>query len=541
MQTVIDGFVCDFVEKQGLFMVLSREGLKRSDLSPLDVRMLGANEVPGILKLEIEEIDLSVRFRYDISARRMLSQRLRSEPLTQTDYYRFLLQTVNILEDGRRHMLDENSFLIHEDFAFVGRDWSDVRFPYIPMRLSPVYKKQTFQQLNDLAVRLIGCIDTITGNGVQSIMACLRQDGATLTDLKRLLVELLAGNAVSPPSSPPRNGAFSAQMAIPQRNVAQQAALERNDERTFEPTLPEERPPDADGSERKAVSRNEARIVPVRDVSDWMTPPDGWTGQLSDDITEDRPFAAKKSLYVAAAAAALILLIWSFYPEHPGAGAVYVFTGLSLFVADAAFVLVRFRLLPGFRQNAADAEEDNEDRFADGESFSSGTTGAFEPIADVASPSFPLPGAVTFSRTPAAPQPGTVGEAARVRPAERTALLASPDATVWLNGNSQYAGRGQPRKWLEVKGEHGEGKIELNERLVIGRTSPASDYAIPSPGVSKVHAEIFSEQGRYWVKDLGSRNGTLMNGKPLVPYKAYPFETDDELTIVGTRFVLKTE
>jgi len=527
MQTVINGFVCDFVEKQGLFMVLSREGLKRSDLSPLDVRMLGDNEVPGLLKLEIEEIDLSVRFRYDISARRMLSQRLRSEPLTQTDYYRFLLQTVNILEDGRRYMLDENSFLIHEDFAFVGRDWSDVRFPYIPMCLSPD-KKQTFQQLNDLAVRLIGCIDTITGNGVQSIMACLRQDGATLTDLKRLLVELLAGSAVSPPSSPPRNGAFSEQMAIPQRNVAQPAALERNDERTFEPTLPEERPPEADRSERKADSRNEAKIVPVRDVSDWMTPPDGWTGQLSDEITEDRPFAVKKSLYVAAAAAALILLIWSFYPEHPGDGAVYVFTGLSLLVADAAFVFVRFRLLPGFRQNAADAEEENEDRFTDGETFSSGTIGAFEPFSDEASPSLP--------------STGSVGEPVRVRSAERTTLLASPDATVWLNGgNSQFPGCGQPRKWLEVKGEYGEGKIELNERLVIGRTSPASDYTIPSPGVSKVHAEIFSEQGRYWVKDLGSRNGTLMNGKPLVPYKAYPFETDDELTIVGTRFVLKTE
>jgi pSer/pThr/pTyr-binding forkhead associated (FHA) protein len=52
------------------------------------------------------------------------------------------------------------------------------------------------------------------------------------------------------------------------------------------------------------------------------------------------------------------------------------------------------------------------------------------------------------------------------------------------------------------------------ERAVIGR-DPDVAVSLPSRTVSRHHAQIWCEHRAYSVEDLGSRNGTYMNGKRL--------------------------
>ena len=65
---------------------------------------------------------------------------------------------------------------------------------------------------------------------------------------------------------------------------------------------------------------------------------------------------------------------------------------------------------------------------------------------------------------------------------------------------------------VEVDGPQPGTVFELTRaRSVVGK-SPECDIFIPDPTVSRQHAEILEEGGRYLVKDLGSTNGTELDG-----------------------------
>ena len=53
-----------------------------------------------------------------------------------------------------------------------------------------------------------------------------------------------------------------------------------------------------------------------------------------------------------------------------------------------------------------------------------------------------------------------------------------------------------------------------SDSFVLGRSSRA-DVTIPDRSLSRQHALLSLQNGQWFVKDLGSRNGTLLNGEPV--------------------------
>ncbi len=74
------------------------------------------------------------------------------------------------------------------------------------------------------------------------------------------------------------------------------------------------------------------------------------------------------------------------------------------------------------------------------------------------------------------------------------------DRFPWLNASLP---NGQSCKWLLEK-----------EVVIIGREEPA-DLALPYMAVSRRHAQISLVDGVCCITDLGSRNGTFLNGNPI--------------------------
>jgi hypothetical protein len=100
----------------------------------------------------------------------------------------------------------------------------------------------------------------------------------------------------------------------------------------------------------------------------------------------------------------------------------------------------------------------------------------------------------------------------------RRSTAPAPDATGFhaVPAYSEAPRRG-PDGWLVV--ERGGGldkgqRFDLIGGLSIGR-SKESDVQIDDRYASSLHARVFSRDGRFYVEDMSSTNGTLLNGATL--------------------------
>jgi pSer/pThr/pTyr-binding forkhead associated (FHA) protein len=66
---------------------------------------------------------------------------------------------------------------------------------------------------------------------------------------------------------------------------------------------------------------------------------------------------------------------------------------------------------------------------------------------------------------------------------------------------------------LKLGDIQGRTVFPIDKELTIGRDA-SNDIVIPNLNVSRSHAKVLRDAaGEYWVKDLGSHNGTLLNGR----------------------------
>jgi hypothetical protein len=74
----------------------------------------------------------------------------------------------------------------------------------------------------------------------------------------------------------------------------------------------------------------------------------------------------------------------------------------------------------------------------------------------------------------------------------------------------------------------------VHARLTIGRSS-ACELVLADDTVSRRHAELFVEEGRWLLRDLGSSNGTYLNGRRVLHAEVRP---GDVLHLGGCRLRL---
>ncbi|MEH2050234.1 FHA domain-containing protein [Nostoc sp.] len=102
---------------------------------------------------------------------------------------------------------------------------------------------------------------------------------------------------------------------------------------------------------------------------------------------------------------------------------------------------------------------------------------------------------------------------------------------------------------MKVKVSYSPNLSEVNEvdlsietttrgEWLIGR-SPESDLLLDSPDISRVHAKFFVKGGNYYFSDLGSRNGSIFNGKQAEKDRPYSLSDGDIIRIADYVLILE--
>ena len=115
---------------------------------------------------------------------------------------------------------------------------------------------------------------------------------------------------------------------------------------------------------------------------------------------------------------------------------------------------------------------------------------------------------------------------------------ARPDSaefgrTVYIEETAGAVSRGLYR-------ENGETAYRLEKLpLIIGKKQGEVDLLLTDRSVSRIHAKFLEKEGKVYVEDLNSTNGTYKNGLRLQPYEKRPLETGDELCFGKERFIYR--
>lgn len=85
----------------------------------------------------------------------------------------------------------------------------------------------------------------------------------------------------------------------------------------------------------------------------------------------------------------------------------------------------------------------------------------------------------------------------------------------------------RPKAYLELEGQP---RVEIRAKMVVGRNADACDLALPDRAVSNQHFEIEYKDEGFFLQDLGSQNGTMVNGQR-VGEQAHPLANGDQITL----------
>lgn len=99
----------------------------------------------------------------------------------------------------------------------------------------------------------------------------------------------------------------------------------------------------------------------------------------------------------------------------------------------------------------------------------------------------------------------------------RRTVSPAPDATGFHAVPAFAEAPGVADAWLVAERGGGLGRdqrFDLIGGLSIGRSKDA-DVQIDDRYASSIHARVFSREGRFFVEDMNSTNGTLLNGATL--------------------------
>ena len=92
--------------------------------------------------------------------------------------------------------------------------------------------------------------------------------------------------------------------------------------------------------------------------------------------------------------------------------------------------------------------------------------------------------------------------------------------------------------YLSYQGNSQSYRIAANSMLILGRSNEAGQLQIDHPSLSRKHLAIYADDSGLYIEDMGSTNGSYLNGEKLVAGQRIPFREGDSLCLTPDQAVV---
>lgn len=591
-------FQADYEWNREHELILTRAGgISRNELEDMELAMLEDVRVPGLLPIEWEDTNGTIRLRYRLTGKRMLKQRIEEGLQGPEELYQLLYGIVSTIEECRSFLLVPDNLLLDESFIFVGETWNDSGMVYVPMRA------ETVQDL-PLRARLLALAAICAGSARRTDMelpSVLKEIGDEKVPLSRLKQRLLIlsvhingiqsvaqGNDLSESrlsdssrSADKYRGSNSQRISDPGRVSDSSETMKPS---SFDSSFSQERSVGLDGlgqafvrqhmpEEQSLLSGLKGRRMGVRTAEELLPLPaaDTYTSDETEPMVKKPPNRAVLTLATAAFAA----LPWKLlYGSNPTKSNQIICIGAAL-LACAVFVRIwRKREAAELEAGHGSIREANSELKFEPDSgplaFKGGQRWAQAETPEHMeeerhSGSKERPDALgnvetRFQKPVYGAEADTLKQTASTRPKQQGAVLSTSgghnnqailqiqqtkadtriaaasnsERTVLLGVNNEKSGRSESRRLVRNRDGVKESMELPAGTTTIGRSIEAAQWVDSTNGISRLHLEVDCGPDGCTAKDLGSRNGSLLNGRMMIPYKKYKLENGDVLQLAGT-------
>ncbi|MDT9721219.1 DUF6382 domain-containing protein [Paenibacillus sp. ClWae2A] len=586
------GLTRDFIRNGGAFMVLEKEdGLRIEELSRVQMGMLSSNQIPRLLPVHIREVDRNVTLQYDISGYKMLSQMLKSSKIKLRVLYGLLFQLADAFTECRQYMLEPRKLLIQEEYLFINGSFEqgELGMVYVPI-MDTVEVDPTPQQFRELVIGLMAHVQELQGEGIQRVLQLCDNERWDIRQLRELLLELYAdeqengGGAAflssrkSETLNDPRGDLHS---SISERD----SRLATGTSQPYQPGAPVQNAPvgpQLNFRQPQKTSEFEVEDIPVRSRtfpgrrSPEQVPLESSNGmdkkgsnsydslERVDMEVEEKPGSSKVT-YIILGCMVAMALVWRFiYMEQPGQTQMILCMVLSLGLFGVAGWTWKRKENPqnnaenkrslsfNLGKNKGKRTEDDEEQFQESWRWNTAERPVERINQTVASAS---EGGSEHSRyqslhmTPEHSEPPLVQR--HVETVASTSELIRHDAVAEATVNLQNLAKGNftgegpvmASYYLERKSGTGDQHERMDVQgasFVIGRSADMVQWVDTATGVSRAHVELSRNKSGYVIKDLGSVNGTILQGNILAPYKEYPLADGDTFTLAESVYTYRS-
>lgn len=466
------------------------------------LQMLINNDIKNVLKTFRRQSDDDVLIYYNITSRITLSQALGRERLSKKSLITMISLALDAIDDLHEYSLPSGGLQLSPEMIYLRPGTDDIQFAYIPDSASENGADNLKTLILDLIMK--GRIENTGDDFIQVMLGELNSPVFSVGSLRKMCASILTADEAKK----------RVMDYVPEKKV--EAPVEQ-------PVIPET----VSETRAKAPEIPSESLRDVRRAKETVNP------------KEKAKKPALKSVLIGCTA--VVCLAAAVVPYLLKADLLTI-VGIVV-LAAAIMLLISKKLLEKQGENAATAKRPAAKKSA-ARSLIPG-----DDTRKAAVP--PMPGR-SEEKIPAAPNPVPANPEVRysapkvsepVRQHENVELRndfiednGSDETEVFIPEESsreaflEYTINGVRKRFPLVSGS-----------TVVGKLSSQCDVAVEDSKVSKVHAEFINRDGKYFVRDCNSKNGTYINGsmQRIQSNVEYEINFGDCVSLADLRMTLK--